>query len=140
MVALAVTGAHAQSTELTRKTETKISVKEGRDVTVTGCVTAQPGENSFALSNVSDRERELGNYLLVGEVGEVREHVGHFVEIEGKAADRDKGKVEVKTRTEIERDGEKDSTRKTKTQIEGDLTGLPYLAVEKVKMLRPTCS
>jgi hypothetical protein len=139
LVVLAAAGVHAQSTELKQKSQTKIDVKEGREVTVTGCVAAQPGQNGFALSDVSDRERKLGNYLLVGDVDDVREHIGHFVEIRGKVADRGNGKVEVKTNTEVERNGERDSTRKSKTQIEGDLSGLPFLAVEKVKMIRPTC-
>lgn len=140
MLALAAAGMHAQSTELKRKSETKIEVKEGKQVTVTGCITAQPGENGFALANVSDEEGELGNYLLVGDVDDLDEHLGQFVEIKGRVADGDKGKVEVRTRTEIERDGQKDSTRKTKTEVEGDLSGLPFLAVEKVKMLRPGCA
>lgn len=60
--------------------------------------------------------------------------MGHLVEIHGKAADRD-GRLQVKTRTKVQRAGARDR----ETQIKGDLSSLPFLGVTSVKMLRNTC-
>jgi len=62
------------------------------------------------------------------------------VEIRGKATDvGDEGKVEVTTKTKVEREHGDDTHTKAKTQIEGT-TDVPFLGVKSVKMLRDTCS
>ena len=78
------------------------------------------------------------SYILVGD--DLDEHVGHLIEIKGKASNiGDDGKVEVKTKTKVERDDADDKETETKTTIEGDLDGVPYLGVKSVKMIRNTC-
>ena len=45
----------------------------------------------------------------------------------------------MKTKTKIERDDADDKKTETKTTMEGDLAGVPYLGVKSVKMIRNTC-
>jgi uncharacterized protein YdeI (BOF family) len=140
--ALALTiaaGAAAQSTKV--KSETKIEVKDGKDVTLTGCVARSVSGTAYLLNDAEGREVDAPrSYILVGEV-DLDEHIGHLVEVKGKASNLgDDAKVEVKTKTEIERDDADDKEMETKTTLEGDLAGVPYLGVDSVKMVRSTCS
>jgi hypothetical protein len=127
----------------TVKTEQKIEVKDGKDVTLTGCVESHPDPASgaaYALTNVADKVGERHSYLLVGETGELGNHVGHMVEIKGKAADDGEGKVKVKTKTKVEREDAPDTRSESTSEIKGGMPGWPLLGVKSVKMLRPTCS
>jgi hypothetical protein len=132
--------AGAQSTKV--KSETKIEIKDGKDVTLTGCVQSHPdstGGARYQLTDVADKDGRLGAYLLVGEDEDVSRHVGQLVEIKGKAADQDEGKVKVKTKTKIDRDDADDTKTESTSEVKGDLN-LPLLGVKDVKMIRPTCS
>ncbi len=51
----------------------------------------------------------------------------------------DDGKVDVTTKTKVEREHGDDTHTKAKTQVEGT-TDVPFLGVKSVKMLRDTCS
>jgi hypothetical protein len=123
----------------TSQTDTKstITVKDGKPVTVTGCVTPTSGGTGFMLTNVADKSGALHNYMLVSDDGDLAKHVGHRVRIEGKVTDRGDGKVkiETKTKTKVEDGDDKESTRKT--EIEG--TGPSYLGVRSVKMIAAVC-
>ena len=125
------------------KSETKLEVKDGKDVTLTGCLERHPdstGATKYQLTQVADKKSELHSYLLVGEEGDLKDHVGHMVEIKGKAADREDGKVKVETKTKIDREHADDVKTESKSEVKGDLIGLPLLGVKNVKMVRPTCS
>ena len=125
------------------KSETKLEVKDGKDVTLTGCVERHAdtgGAAQYQLTQVADKKNELHSYLLVGEEGELKDHVGHMVEIKGKAADREDGKVKVETKTKVDREHADDIKTESKSELKGDLIGLPLLGVRNVKMLRPSCS
>ena len=139
--ALAAGSAMAQSSEV--KTETKVEVKDGKDVKLTGCVERLPEAGASAryrLTNVADTAGKRHSYLLVGKDGELDRHVGHMVEVKGKAADREDGKVKVKTKTEVDREDADDLEHESEAEVKGDLIGLPLLGVDDVKMIRPTCS
>jgi len=129
-------GLAAQSA--TVKSETKVDVKDGKDVTVTGCVARSASGTAFLLNNVEGKGVTSKSYILVGD--DLDGHLGHFIEIKGKASNiGDDAKVEVKTKTKVERDDADDKTTETKTTMEGDLAGVPYLGVKSVKMIRSTC-
>jgi hypothetical protein len=116
----------AQSSETT--TKTKIDVKDGKDIKVTGCVDS--GANGgYVLTDVSTRNEPVHRYILVSD-DNFSKYVGQRVEVEGVAADRKDGKVEIKTETQTE--GAKD----THARVEG--TG-PYLGVKKIKRVEGTC-
>jgi len=140
MVALFVAGVAGAQTTVEREAE--IEVKDGDDVTLTGCLERHPdptGATKFQLTNVADEDGRVSSYLLVDEEDELEEHVGHLVEIEGKAADREDGRIRVDTRTKVEREDAPDTTTKTTEETAGDLTGVPILDVDDVRMIRPTC-
>jgi hypothetical protein len=123
----------------TSQTETKstITVKDGKSVTVTGCVIPTSGGTGFMLTNVADKSGALHNYMLVSDDGDLAKHVGHRVRIEGKITDRGDGKVkiETKTKTKVEDGDDKEST--SKSEIEG--SGPSYLGVRSVKMIAAVC-
>src|SRR5215510_9456767 len=126
-----------QSTE---KTKTTVDVKDGKNVKVTGCVERAASGPGFVLTRVESGGTPSPFYALVGEDSALANHVGHLVEIRGKATDvGDDGKVEVTTKTKVEREHGDDTHTKTKAQIEGP-TDVPFLGVKSVKMLRDTCS
>ena len=131
-------GLSAQSAKI--KSETEISVKDGKDVTVTGCVERAASGTGFVLTSTEGRNVESRHYLLVGKDDSMDEHVGHLVEIKGKAADvGGDGKVEVKTKTKIEREHAEDKETSAKTEMKGDLQDMPYLGVKSVKTIRESC-
>lgn len=122
----------------TVKSETKIDVKDGKDVTVTGCLARSASGTAYLLNNVEGKGVASKSYILVGD--DLDAHIGHLIEIKGKASNiGDDGKVEVKTKTKIERDDADDKKTETKTTMEGDLAGVPYLGVKSVKMIRNSC-
>jgi hypothetical protein len=128
--ALAVTGAialGAQTSETT--TKTKIEVKDGKDVKVTGCVESLPS-GGYALTDVSAKRESLHRYVLVSD-DDFSKVLGQRVQIEGTLADRGDGKVEVKTQTKTEGDA-----KDTHAKVEG--SG-PYLGVKKMKRIEGTC-
>ena len=99
------------------KTETKLEVKDGKDVTLTGCLErrlrSSGGTTQYQLTNVADKKNELHSYLLVGgDDDDLQNHVGHMVEVKGKAADREDGKVKVKTKTKVDREHADESRRR----------------------------
>jgi hypothetical protein len=127
--------------DVVKKSKTKISIDDGKELTVTGCV-ARSGEGDFSLTNAAGKDGALGSYVLVAD-GDSREnlakHVGHRVEIKGKAADRGDGEVTVKTETELRSpDGDK-KKRQSTTKVKGDLDGLPFLGVKSVRVLATVC-
>ena len=124
------------------KREVEIDVKDGKNVTLTGCVERYPdatGATKFQLTKVADKEGRIHSYLLVDEEDDLEEHVGHMVEIEGKAADQKDGRIEVRTKTRVEREDADDTKAESTHDVKGDLRGLPILDVDDVKMIRPTC-
>ena len=119
----------AQSSETT--TKTKIEVENGKKMKVQGCV-EKDADGTFSLAQVTDKTGSLHRYMLVSDDEDFSKAVGHRVEIEGVAADRNHGKVEIKTETKV--DGPTDDTH-TKTQGSG-----PYLGVKHMKMVAGACA
>ncbi len=119
----------AQSSETT--TKTKIDVKDGKDVKVTGCVEANPDGGGYVLTNVSDKTGERHYYMLVSDSENFSKVVNDRVEIEGKIADSRSGKVEIKTETKV--DG---PAKDTHSKLEGRAA---YLGVSHMKMIATVC-
>jgi len=126
--AVAVT---AQTGTSERKEKTKIEIKDGRDVTLTGCL---------------ERSSGMTNYVLTDEVGDLRyavvtdddlgRYVNRRVEIKGRAADRGDGKVKIERRTE----GTSGRETESKVEAKGDTTVLPYLGLKSIKDVGRSCS
>lgn len=137
------TAARAQDAVVDSKTKSKttIRVDDGKDMTLTGCV-ARSADGDFTLRHAAGKDGRLGEYLLVAD-GDQREdlgkHLGHRVEIKGKAADRGDGSMTIKTESETRMNGGDKRKRESTTKVEGDLNGLPFLGVKSVKMLATVC-
>ena len=128
----------AQST--TVKSETKVEVKDGKSVTVTGCLGRPASGTGYVLNDVEGSGVTSRSYLLVGD-DDLDAHLGHLIEVKGKASNLgDDASVEVRTKTKVERDDADDKKTESTTRIEGDLAAVPYLGVKSVKMLRASCS
>ena len=127
-----------QAQDLEKKTQSKVSVEDGRSIKVTGCVERNP-DGGFTLTNAANKDGALGSYLLASDDDDLKDHIGHRVEITGKAADQGKGKIKVETKNERQ-NGDGDTSKTTSTaEVKGDLKGLPYLGVKSVKMIASVC-
>jgi len=112
----------AQTSET--ETKSKIAVKGGKDILVTGCV--EPTASG-------------DGYMLVSDDADLSKHVGHRVQINGKAADQGDAtiKSETKTKTKVEHGDDKETHHKS--EVRGDLAGVPFLGVKSVKMIAASC-
>lgn len=129
IAALCAVGAGAQSG--TTQTKTKVEVKDGKDIKVNGCLASNPA-GGYILTNANGNLK----YELITD-DDLSKHVGHRMEIEGKAADKGDGKVKIESSVES---GGTDAKSKTETEMKGsDMAGMRYLGVKSVKMISATC-
>ncbi len=128
-----------------QESKTKIIVEDGKEITVTGCV-RRNADGGLALTSVAGKEGAVRSYVLAlldndegDALDDLKDHIGHRVEIAGKAADRGDGKIRVKTESERRmEDGGKAKTEST-SEVKGDLQGLPYLGVKTSRMIASVC-
>ena len=136
MAGLCALTAAAQEIKTTTKEKTKIEIKDGKDVTVSGCMDRSL-EGRYVLTNDAGALK----YVLVTD-DNLRKYVGRHVEVKGVATDRGDAKVRIEstTGTSGEIAGKKLDDRKsrTKTEIEGDVA-MPYLGVKSIKKLSDSC-
>jgi hypothetical protein len=137
LAALSTLGVAAQSSQTT--TQTKITVKDGKEVHVTGCVTPDLNHTGYILTNVADKSGPLHNYMLLTDDNDLAKHVGHRVQIEGRVTDRGDAKVKVETKTETKVEHGDDHETTTKAEMKGDAVNLPYMGVESFKMIAASC-
>jgi hypothetical protein len=138
VVAYVATGFGAQTTQI--RTEQKISVEGGKSVNVTGCVAPMLTGPGLMLTNVADKTGALHSYILVSDDADLAKHIGHRVQLKGKATDRGDAKVTVETKTKTTVENGDDKKTSTKTEVQGnDVATLPYLGVESFKMIAAAC-
>ena len=138
LIALVSASAVASAQDVERKNKTKITVEDGKDVTVTGCVT-RSADGNFHLTNAAGKDGAVGTYILAADdADDLEDKVGHRVEIKGKAADKGSGKVKIKTESEVEVGGDT-RKRESKTEVQGDLQGLPFLGVKSIRRIASVC-
>ena len=122
----------------TTKTQTKVDVKDGKNVTVTGCVDRAASGQGFVLTRVESGGTPSPFYALVGEDGRARESRGSSRRDprqghrrrrrrQGGRDHEDEGRARARRRHAHEGEDE----------IEGT-TDVPFLGVKSVKMLRDT--
>jgi hypothetical protein len=73
------------------------------------------------------------------EDADLDDHVGHRVEVKGKAADKGSGKVKIESKSEVESTSGDKKKRESKTEVAGDLDGLPFLGVKSIRTLATVC-
>lgn len=144
-LALALSGSAfatlAAQNEKQTETKSKITVKDGKDVTVTGCVVGAPASANaaFLLTNVADKKGSLPDYTLLGKDNDdLQKHLGHRVEISGLAADRD-GKVEIETKSKTKIEDGPDRESRAKATVKGDMPGMTYLRIKSMRMIAAVC-
>jgi hypothetical protein len=125
-VCAASVGAQSQTTS----SKSKIKVKDGKEITVAGCLERNPGGGYM----VTDSTGALKYSLVTND--DLAKHVGHRVEVTGKAADRGDGKVKIESKVGTS-GGDK---TETKTEIKGDnMAGMRYLGMKSLKMISTSC-
>jgi hypothetical protein len=122
--------ATAQTGTSERREKTKIEVKGGKDVTLTGCLERSSGTTDFVLTDEVGRLK----YAVVTD-DDLGKYVDHRVEIKGKAADRGDGKVKIEHKVE----GTSGETSAAKVETQGDSTLMPYLGLKSIKRVGSSC-
>jgi hypothetical protein len=129
IAAISTVGLGAQSSET--QTKTKVTVKDGKEVTVFGCLERNPG-GGYMLTDAANGGSM--RYVLVSD-HDYSKDVGRRVEVKGKAATERHGKVKVEST--VKTSGEKDA--KATTEARGDLGGTPFLGVKSLKVMADSC-
>ena len=122
-------GVAAQSSTTEHKEKTKIEVKGGDDVKVTGCLARISGGPGYVVTSESGELK----YALVTD-DDLSKYVDHRVEVKGNASDKGDAKVKVDRKVEGTT-GE----RETKVETKGDMTDMPFLGLKSIKALKGSC-
>jgi hypothetical protein len=127
------------------QTKTRVIVEEGKDVALTGCVHRSP-DGDLTLTHAAGKDGDSASYILAlldneedDELDDLKDHVGHRVEIRGKAVDRGHGRIRVKTESETRKAEGGKARTETKSEVKGDLSGLPFLGVKSSRMIASVC-
>jgi hypothetical protein len=123
-------GVAAQSGTVERKEKTKIEIKGGKEVTVTGCLERSSGNTDYILSDSIGRTK----YAVVTDE-DLGKYVDRRVEIKGRAADRGDAKVKIERKVE----GTSGETSEARVETKGDTTLMPYLGLKSIKTLEQSC-
>ena len=124
-----------------RQPKTKVKIEDGKDMTVTGCL-SRGADGSFVLSNLSGDSKRRPSYQLILEdkddTDDYAKHVGHKVEVKGKVPQEGQ-----RTRDQVEDEDRDQGRRRWKTEskreLKGDLSWFPVLAAKSVKMVSAVC-
>ena len=116
--------------------KTKVIVEDGKEMTITGCV-ARGADGGYTLTHAAGKDGVVGGYILArlggsddDELDKLKDHVGHRVEVKGKAADKGDGRLRIET---------ENKRTESKSEVKGDLDGLPFLGVKSSRMLATVC-
>ncbi len=118
-----------------RLPRTKVIVEDGKEITVTGCI-ERNADGGYTITHATGKEGVVGSYILArldgsdDELSGLKDHVGHRMELKGKAADRGEGKLRIQT---------ENKRTETRAEVKGDLVGLPFLGVKSTRMLASVC-
>lgn len=126
-------GAAAQTRTIHEQGKEKIEVKDGKKVTVHGCL-ERSANGGYVLA---DDQGGLKYELITDK--NLSEDVGRFVAVRGKATDR--GDAKVKIESQVGTSGSSSAATTTdagKVEMKGNLD-LKYLGVDSVKTLAKSC-
>ena len=138
-LAAMATMASAQSQGTKTTTETKTEIKGGKDLTVTGCVERGTG-TEFLLTGIRQKDgRGPTRYSLVTK-DDMSKHVGHRVEIHGKAVTEGEGTVTVQSKTKTEVGNNPAQETKTTTEGTSGVLPIPYLSVGTIETRSSSCN
>jgi hypothetical protein len=123
-------GASAQSGTTERKEKTKVEIKGGKDVTMTGCLERSAGTTDWVLTDDIGRVK----YAVVTD-DDLSKYVNRRVEIKGRAADRGDARVKIEQKVE----GTSGETSETKVETKGDSTAMSFLGLRSIKTVGSSC-
>jgi hypothetical protein len=133
IAAMCAVGLCAQTSTTVTRDKTKIEVKDGKDITISGCLERNPAGGYMLLNDVGDLK-----YALVTD-DDLTKHVGERVEVKGKATDRGDAKLRIESKVKGTTGEKAETTSETKTEVKGDLTGLHYLGLKSLKKIASSC-
>jgi len=128
-------GAQSAQTE----SKSKITVKDGQEVSVTGCVEPTASGTGFMLTHVADKSGGMHNYMLVSDDSDLAKHVGHRMQLDGKVTDKGDGKVKIETKTKTKVEHGDDKETHSTSEMKGDMAGMRFLGVKSMKMIAAAC-
>jgi len=128
-------GAQSAQTE----SKSKITVKDGQEVSVTGCVEPTASGTGFMLTHVADKSGGMHNYMLVSDDSDLAKHVGHRMQLDGKVTDKGDGKVKIETKTKTKVEHGDDKETHSTSEMKGDMAGMRFLGVKSMKMIAASC-
>jgi 23S rRNA G2445 N2-methylase RlmL len=138
LAAVCTAGLTAQTQETQTTTKTKVEIKGGKNVTVTGCL-EQRSNGDYVLADARDSSRsERSQYALVTNQ-DLSKHVGERVEIKGKAVTNTDGKVSIESKTKTEVENGDDRETQSKSEGTSGAFDMPYLGVHSIKTLSSSC-
>jgi hypothetical protein len=126
------------------KNQTRVIVRDGKEITVSGCVQRNPN-GEYTLINAAGKDGAAGSYILAqagdddDKLEDLDKHVGHRMEISGKAANRGDGKIEFETKSEMKKSDGGTAKTVSKSEVKGDLDELPFLGVKSARMIASVC-
>jgi hypothetical protein len=135
---MCVAALSAQTQETKTTTRTKVETKGGKDTRVVGCIERGAG-GDYTLTRVRGGASAPSQYALISS-DDLSKHVGHRMEIHGKAVMNGKGKVVVESTTKTEADHGKDQESKSKLEGTAGVLDMPVLGVKSMKMISSSCS
>jgi hypothetical protein len=130
LAAACAIGVAAQSATTERKEKTKVEVKGGDDVKVTGCLQRVAGGPGYVVTSESGAVK----YAVVTD-DDLTKYIDHRVEVKGNASDRGDAKVKIDRKVE----GTAGEKSETKIETKGDMTELPFLGLKSIKTLKGSC-
>jgi len=137
VMSLAAAAGLAAAQEHQTETKQKVTIEDGKDVTVTGCVErATNTRGGYMLTHVADKKNEYHDYAIVTDKDDIGKYLGQRVEVDGRVTDQGDGKVKIERETKSENP---DRNVKSKSEVEGDLA-TPFLGVRSIKTIAAVCS
>jgi hypothetical protein len=138
IAALSAVALNAQSQESKVTTTTKVEIKNGKTVTVRGCLSRR-ANGDYMLSDARENMSQAATEYSIVTDDNLSKDVGHRVEIKGKTVGNHDGKVKVETKTKVDVEDGKDTENKSKTEGTTGLFDAAYLGVNSMKMLSSSC-
>lgn len=132
IAALCTVGAAAQTATVHEHGKEKIEVKDGKKITVHGCLEQSAG----GVYVVTNDQGGLKYELVTNK--NLSDDVGHYVSVRGKAANRGDAKVKVESKVGTTGSSSTTTTDESRAELKGNL-GLKYLGVDSVKKLSKSC-
>jgi len=117
LAAMCAVGLGAQSGTTETKTKTKIDVKDGKNITISGCLAANPGGGYMLTTRRGEQK-----YALVTD-DDMAKYLDHRVQVTGKATNQGNGEVKLQTTTKLDNREQVGTTGQSETKTTTEAKG-----------------